>query len=66
MHTRSHNNALGQCRDIRGGAVAAVVIVIISFMKLLVCKEGLCLLHMLFLIYYNEQLKFINKGFKVI
>ena len=42
------------------------VIVIISFIELLVRKKSLYFLHILFLIYYNKQLKFINKGSKVI
>jgi len=43
-----------------------MVIVIISSIELLVRKESLYLLRMLFLVCYNGQLKFINKGFKVI
>jgi len=42
------------------------VVVIISFIELLVRKESLYLFYMLFLIYYNRRLKFINKGSKVI
>jgi len=46
--------------------VVAVVIVIISFIELSVYKEGLCLLRILFLICCNRQLKFVNKGSKVV
>jgi len=42
------------------------VVVIISSIELLVHKESLYLLRILFLICYNRQLKFINKGSKVI
>jgi hypothetical protein len=51
---------------IQGGATAAIVIVVISFIELLVCKEGLYLLCILFLVYYNGQLKFVNKGSKIV
>ena len=51
---------------IQGGIIAAIVIIIISFIKLSVYKKGLYFLYILFLIYYNRQLKFINKGFKVV
>jgi len=46
--------------------IVVMVIVIISSIELLVCKESLYLLRMLFLVCYNRQLKFINKGSKVI
>ena len=51
---------------VQGVAAVAIIIVIISFIKLLVYKEGLCFLYMLFLIYYNRRLKFINKGSKIV
>ena len=54
---------------IRGVAIVTtviIVVVILSFMELLVCKKSLYFLSLLFLIYYNGRLKFVNKGFKVI
>jgi len=43
-----------------------IVIVVVSSIESLVYKKSLCLLRILFLVCYNRQLKFINKGFKVI
>ena len=51
---------------IQGGTTAAAIIVVISFIKLLVCKKDLYFFRILFPICYNRQLKFINKGFKII
>jgi hypothetical protein len=55
---------------VRWGVTAVItvvaVIVVISSIELSVRKESLCLLYMLFLICYNRQLQFVNKGSKVV
>ena len=53
---------------VQGVAVVATVntVIVVSFMESSVRKKNLCLFCMLFLIYCNRRLKFINKGFKII
>ena len=46
--------------------MAVSVVVVVSSIELLVCKESLCLLCMLLLIYCDGRLKFVDKSFKAV